>query len=155
MATRVPRGKDAVAMPKGAIPVQQSPKNSADGKFSIGLISTALANLILAGLASTISQLNLSPVYGSIPSSLYHAKLISFIVALSYIAKRSARQRGERERASDYQNWIAPWMYYTPAIQYVLFQHSEKFGPLWGPIITEAATYYPILFLTFISTSLL
>ena len=155
MAPRVPLEKDAGAMPKGAISVQQSHKTSAARKSNVALILTALAYLILAGFGSPISQLNLSPVYGSIPSSLYHAQLITFIAALSYIVKRSVKQRGEKERAWDYQNWIAPWMYWTPAIQYVLFQHSEVFGPLWGPVITEAATYYPILFLTFVSTSLL
>jgi hypothetical protein len=148
----MPDGK-ADDLPKDAVPVQQSTRKSAAGKSKVSAILTAVAFLVLAGFGSQISQLNLSPVYGSIPSSLLHGKAVTFVALLAYITKR--RVIGQGERAEDFMKWLAPWMYYTPPLQYVLFQHSEKFGPYWGPFFTEAATFYPILLLTFISSSLL
>jgi hypothetical protein len=155
MAPKAQPEKGAVKMPKGAVPVQQAPKRAAAGKSRVVLILTAITYLTLAGFSSPISQLNLSPVYGTIPSAIYHGQMITFIAALAYIAKRSAKKRGDTARDWDYQSWIAPWMYWTPALQFMLFQYSDKFGALLGPLITEAVTFYPVLFLTFISSSLL
>jgi hypothetical protein len=139
-------------LPRGAVPVQQSSRTSAAGKSKIGAILTAVASLILAGFGSQISQLNLSPVYGSIPSALLHGRVVTFVALLAYIIKR--RVAGQGGKVWDYEKLIAPWMYYTPVLQYVLFQQSEKLGPFWGPFLTEAATFYPILLLTFISSNL-
>jgi hypothetical protein len=154
MASKAPRKQPPKAddSPKDAVPV---------GSTTLGIskkariVFTAFWFLVLVGFASPISQLNLSPVYGSIPSSLYHSQLITYVVALAYIAKRSIKKPGETKNDWGFRNYIAPWMYWTPALQYVLFQYSETFGPRWGPIITEVATFYPLLFLTFLSSTLL
>jgi hypothetical protein len=107
----------------------------------------AAAFTTIAGVASKLSLLNLSPVYGSIPAGLYHSNLVTFVVILAYIARRTLKKDENR----DYEYLIGPWLYWTLPIQFQLFQYSEAFGPVWGPMITEAATFFPVLFLTLLS----
>lgn len=125
----------------------QPPQPLKSGKPKSQVLLNALGLLVSAGLSSPISQLNLSPVYGSIPASLYHAQGITFVALIAYVARRRLKQETYR----DYYYYIAPWLYWTPVIQFLLFPYSEDFGPLWGPIATEAATFYPVLFLSFLS----
>jgi hypothetical protein len=107
----------------------------------------AAAFTTIAGLASKISQLTLSPVYGSIPAGLYHANLVTFVVILAYIARRTLKKQENR----DYEFLISPLLYWTLPIQFQLFQYSGTLGPVWGPMVTEAVTFLPVLFLTLIS----
>jgi hypothetical protein len=115
-------------------------------------IGTAFALLALAALGSSISQLNLSPVYGSIPAAIYHQKGITFSMMLAYIAKKAFKGSGDTVEP---RNWIAPWAYYIPVIQFLLFRYSSELGALYGPLVTEAATYFPLLFLSFLTTIML
>jgi len=116
------------------------------------IVGTVFAVLGLAALASSVSQLNLSPVYGSIPAAIYHQKGITFTAMLAYVAKKGFKKSNV---TIEPRSWIAPWAYYIPVIQFLLFRYSSDLGPLYGPLITEAVTYFPLLFLSFLTTSIL
>lgn len=103
----------------------------------------AAAFLIVAGIASPVSQLNLSPVYGSIPASLHHSKAILATAILAFIGRANLK-RYLPERAADFTAVIAYW---TPVIQFFLFQYSGRLGIEYGPLFIEALTYFPLLFL--------
>lgn len=93
--------------------------------------------ILLAALSAQVSQLNLAPVYGSIPSALYHRWGVSasFLLALGlrgYVPKWLAR-------------WIAPFAFWIPGIQFFLFQLSSYLGNPLGPVLTEVLTCYPLI----------
>jgi hypothetical protein len=69
---------------------------------------------------------------------------------LAYISKSGLKNSRVSLNTRD---WIAPLAYWIPTIQWLLFQHSAKLGPQYGPLLTEALTFYPLLFLSFISAS--
>lgn len=112
-------------------------------------IGVALAILAFAAVGSHVSQYNLSPVYGSIPSNIYHQKGITFTAIVAYIASKSFKQQ---KIEFDSKDWIGPYCYYIPVIQSVLFPFSAKFGAQFGPLITETLTYFPVLLLSFLTT---
>lgn len=102
----------------------------------------AVELLILAALYSPISQLVLSPVYGSIPSSIYHQRLTMVTVLFAWILK-------DRIRSSVLWHMIGllPVIAFSiPTMQYILFQYSGQLGPVYGPLITEILTYSPLVF---------
>jgi hypothetical protein len=107
-------------------------------------VGRAAALLLLAGFASPISQLNLSPVYGSIPASLHHQRAMT-ITAVAALVGRGSLKRYIPASISEY---IAVVAYWTPVIQFFLLQHSGKLGIEYGPLLVESLTYFPLLFLS-------
>jgi hypothetical protein len=89
--------------------------------------------------------MNLSPVSGSIPAAIYHENLMTLAALVAYVASGSLKQPDVDIGA---KRWIAPWAYYVPVLQYVLFQYSGKLGAQYGPLVTEIFTYFPVLLLT-------
>src|ERR1700753_3100718 len=72
----------------------------------VGAVATALGLLVIAAAASPISQLNLSPVFGSIPSAIYHQKGITLATLAAFIIKRALKSKGLDPETS--KDWIAP-----------------------------------------------
>lgn len=100
--------------------------------------------LILTATYSHISQLTLSPVYGSIPSSIYHQRLTMVTVLLAWMVKGRIRSS-----ALWYMISLLPVIAFSiPAVQYILFQYSGSFGAVFGPLITEVVTYCPLVFVS-------
>ncbi|KAF2265115.1 S-adenosyl-L-methionine-dependent methyltransferase [Lojkania enalia] len=112
-------------------------------------VGRAAALLIIAGAASPISQLNLSPVYGSIPASLHHQRAITFTALLAFIGKGSLK----RHLPGDISEYIAVIAYWIPVIQFLLFQFSGQLGIEYGPLIIESVTFLPLLFLSVYAAS--
>lgn len=110
-------------------------------------VGRAAALLLVAGIASPVSQLNLSPVYGSIPSALHHQRSMTFTVIAALVARNSLR----KVLPSSLSEYIAVVAYWTPVIQFFLFQYSSQLGIEYGPSVAEFATYFPLLFLTIYS----
>jgi hypothetical protein len=104
----------------------------------------ALQLIILAAIYSPISWLSLTPVYGSVPSALYHnqgkiaAALIGFMT----------RHQLKKILPSSVVEWIPAFAFWIPTIQYVLFEYSSLLGLPFGPIITELLTFYPLTLLS-------
>lgn len=112
-------------------------------------VARAAAILLVAGLASPVSQLSLSPVYGSIPSSLHHQRTMTFTAVTAVIARRGLK----RYIPTSLAPYIAVVAYWTPVIQFLLFPYSGKLGIEYGPMIIESLTYFPLLFLSMYAAS--
>ncbi|KAH7112899.1 S-adenosyl-L-methionine-dependent methyltransferase [Dendryphion nanum] len=108
-------------------------------------VGRAAAFLIIAGIASPVSQLSLSPVYGSIPASLNHQRSITITAALAMMGKNLLKKFVPANIAA----YIAVIAYWTPVIQFFLFPYSAKLGIDYGPLIIESTTYLPFLFLSY------
>jgi hypothetical protein len=100
--------------------------------------------LTLAALYSNISQLTLSPVYGSIPASVWHSKGIMTACFLGWSSNLFIR-RHVPIKPHQLLPLIAA---YIPVVQFFLFQLSEFFGALYGPLITEVLTVLPLILLS-------
>jgi hypothetical protein len=107
-------------------------------------IGRAAVLLLIAGIASPVSQLNLSPVYGSIPSSLHHQRSMT-VTAIAALIARNSLKRYLPDTLAEY---IAVIAYWTPVIHFFLFPYSSQLGIEYGPLIIESATYFPLLFLS-------
>ncbi|KIW04480.1 uncharacterized protein PV09_04239 [Verruconis gallopava] len=114
-------------------------------------LGLAIAFMGLAAFASPVSQSNLSPVYGSIPSAIYHQKAIAIIPLVAFVVTNLSPRKYMPSNMMVYLPVIA---YYIPIIQWALFPLSGRFGAELGPLITEALSYYPLLFMACIATSI-
>lgn len=100
-----------------------------------------LALLVAAGGFSAASQLNLSPVYGEIPASIWHDNLANLACFVGWAS-------------GDYLDALLPWKLinllpvialFMPFIQNFLFGFSNTLGIPYGPVITEAFTIFPLI----------
>lgn len=107
-------------------------------------VGRAAALLLIAGIASPVSQLNLSPVYGSIPASLNHQRTMTFTAVAALIGRRGLKNYV----SADLAEYVAVIAYWAPVIQFLLFPYSGKLGIEYGPLIIESLTYFPLLFLS-------
>lgn len=92
--------------------------------------------LILMAVYSNVSQLTLSPVYGSIPSAIHHAKLMNAACFIGWSMNRSLPRRAHQ--------WLPLMAAYIPAVQFYLFKASSPLGATWGPVATELLTLFPL-----------
>ena len=129
----------------------QKPKVDDNG-LSMGheLSRATIKAFVLLGLAvasSSISQLALSPVYGSIPASIYHQRLVVTSVLLA-IATQSWFQVYLTDRIHLWTPYIPVIALVLPINQTFLLKRSARFGPSLGPILTEICTIVPILYVS-------
>ncbi|PHH87573.1 hypothetical protein CDD83_8674 [Cordyceps sp. RAO-2017] len=110
----------------------------------LSLYAKAAFLLALLGLYSVVSPLSLSPVYGSIPASIWHSKLLMTGCFVGW-AGNLAFRHFLPVRASHLAALVA---LYIPAVQWFLVGHSGRLGPTWGPVVTEALTLVPLAVLT-------
>ncbi|RPA83345.1 S-adenosyl-L-methionine-dependent methyltransferase [Ascobolus immersus RN42] len=111
-------------------------------KDAVFLIFGQFALIVIALAASYGSQLTLAPVYGSAAAGLHHRKLASAAYILGWASKFVLS--GVIPRPAFL---LAAWACYVPYLQTYLFQFSENWGNEYGPIVTEALTAYPVIFL--------
>ncbi|THZ04350.1 spermine/spermidine synthase [Aureobasidium pullulans] len=123
-----------------------SPTSSAKGSESdpVTHVLWALCMLELAAIYSPLSQLTLAPVYGSIPSSVFHHEITAIIVLLA-LTRSSIFSRFMPAQVEYYIPILASSI---PLIQTFLFKYSTELGVDVGPILTEGLTYYPLLLLS-------
>ena len=111
------------------------------------ILASAIATMALAGLASPVSQANLSPVYGAIPSSIYHQMGINVVLPIVFLLSRL------RTQSLNWSAFLPVMAYYIPVIQWALFPYSSRLGAELGPLLTECLTFYPLLLLAYLATS--
>ena len=112
----------------------------------------ALDLLVLATTYSPISQASLSPVYGSIPASIFHKKVVLVTALLAWLIK--IRYENVVERNLDQWITFLPLIaILIPWVQSQLFKQSGALGPLFGPLITETCTYAPLLFISVLAAA--
>lgn len=108
-----------------------------------------LGLLVLAATYSPISQLTLSPVYGSIPSSFYHQHLTIFAIFLVSALDNTIRGNILLHLI----NFLPVLAFAIPTVQFYLFQFSGQLGPVYGPLITELLTYCPLVFISILGAA--
>ena len=96
--------------------------------------------LSLAAIYSNASQLALSPIYGSIPSSIWHSKLI----AAACFAGWSSNLFLNRNLPFKAHLLLPIIAIYIPTVQFFLERFSGPLGARWGPLLTEVLTLFPI-----------
>lgn len=106
-------------------------------------VARASLMIVLAAAASAVSQLSLSPVYGSIPASLLHRRAVNITIVLAFVIGSAS---GTHSRVS-YERYLPVVASWSQPIQYLLSKRSSRMGPTYGPLITEALTCLPLLFI--------
>ncbi|TVY73563.1 Polyamine aminopropyltransferase [Lachnellula suecica] len=100
--------------------------------------------LTLAAAYSNVSQLTLSPIYGSIPSSIWHSKGVMTACFLGWSGNLFLRRQLPIKPAK-----LLPLIAaYIPVMQFFLFKVSGLLGAVYGPIIIESLTFLPLLLLS-------
>ena len=104
----------------------------------------ALQLIILAAVSSPISWLSLTPVYGSMPSALYHnqGKIVAALVGFL------GRKKLGKILPSETIGWLPVFAFWIPTVEFFLFKYSSILGPTFGPVLTELLTYYPLTLLS-------
>ncbi|RXG42111.1 hypothetical protein VDGE_10080 [Verticillium dahliae] len=97
--------------------------------------------LILVATYSNVSYLTLSPVYGSIPSSVWHSKVIMG-AAFAGWSGNIWLNRALPIKPAHLLPVIAMWI---PTIQFFLFGWSNTFTAHYGPLVTELLTLFPLV----------
>jgi hypothetical protein len=100
--------------------------------------------ITLAALYSPISQLSLSPVYGTAQSGLYHRWCTLGTALVAFLCICFLQQHIPKR----IENIIPAFAFWIPTLQFFLFKYSSVLPMPYGPLITEALTYYPLLFLS-------
>lgn len=99
---------------------------------------------ILVAISSNVSLLNLSPIYGSKSSNIWHSQLTWISCFLGWSFNRFF-QRLIPVKLRHILPLIAA---YTPLMQFYLFKLSGLMGVKFGPVVTESLTYSPLLIFT-------
>ncbi|KAH8666427.1 spermine/spermidine synthase [Xylariales sp. PMI_506] len=110
-----------------------------------GLIYGKAASLLaIIAVFSNVSELALSPVYGGIPSSQYHSKLVMGAAFLGWAGNLALRRVLPRKTVF----YLPVMAAYIPLAQFFLFKISSTLTAAWGPLVTELLTLLPLTVFT-------
>ena len=118
---------------------------------AIRSVCLAVTMLIIAAAYSPISQITLSPVYGAVPSTIFHRRGMMAAALVGWLGKNQLK----RYTSGNAIYFLPILAFYIPTIQFFLFQHSSWLGSPYGPLVTEVLTYYPLLALSVHAASIL
>lgn len=121
------------------------PRNSRQDPLSIAAKQLPPIVLLIGvlGLVSYLSQIILSPVYGSVGTGLHHYNVVFIIsTATSFFTLLRFGNLPHRVWRA-----IALMLMSAPLLLPSLFQYSGTWGPVWGPIITQGVMTWPCVFL--------
>lgn len=152
MAKKPRKGADSAPSKseEAATPAATAPVGSIDTRPKLWslIIALILHNnvrrafylVLLASMYAPLSQLILAPVYGSIPSGVYHKYGVIVSAMLSFLTKDYASVKVEQ--------FFPAFVFWIPTIHLMLFPCSSAFGNPAGPLITECLTTYPLVMLS-------
>ena len=100
--------------------------------------------LTLAAVYSNVSQLTLSPIYGSIPSAIWHSRAVMAACFIGWSSNLFIR----RQLPLKPQQLLPLIAAYIPVMQFFIFKISGSMGALYGPLIIELFTFLPLLLLS-------
>lgn len=104
----------------------------------------SLALLTLVGVYANASQMALSPVYGSLPSAIWHGKLTAAACFLGWAGNLFIEQRLPVRPLK-----LIPLVaVYVPVVQFFLCSYSSLLTARWGPLFIESVTLVPLIVLT-------
>lgn len=139
-----PKETVAVANDPQTQPITEAPRPKTVFQYVKNLnVQRALQLVVVAGVCSTISQANLAPVYGSIPSAIYHRYGSIAAIFLAFAVRRRLPPL--------FLKLVPTWAFWIPSIQFILMTFSTNLGCTIGPLVTELLTFYPLLVLSFYS----
>lgn len=127
------------------------PPTSLSGMSILSNPSTqkALQLIMLAAIYSPISWLSLTPVYGSVPSALYHVRGKVAVFLIGFLARKQL----QKVMPLSIARWLPAFAFWIPTFQFVLFKYSSVLGLPYGPVITELLTYYPLILVSLFTAS--
>ena len=113
------------------------------------LVSNASAHkaiqlVFLCAVYSPISWLTLTPVYGGVPSALYHHQAKVAAILVGFLGRKLLRKLLPKNIA----RCLPGFAFSIPIIQLVLFRYSSFLGLPYGPLITQLLTYFPLVALS-------
>ena len=94
-----------------------------------------------AALSGALTQLTLSPVYGSIPAATQHEQILRWALLLAFLARDTIQQY----LPPNPKRYLPVLAMYVPMAQYFLLKDSTRLGPSTGPVATELLTYFPVV----------
>lgn len=100
--------------------------------------------LTLAAIYSNVSQLTLSPVFGSIPSSIWHPSGVIVACFLGWCSNLFFDSNLPYKPVKLLPVLAA----YIPITQFALFKYSRFLGGIYGPMVIESVTFFPLLMLS-------
>lgn len=112
------------------------------------LIRTGIL-LTLAAIYSNVSQLTLSPVFGSIPASIWHQSGVMIACFLGWSSNLFLASNLPYKPVKLLPVLAA----YIPVTQFALFKYSGLLGGIYGPLVVESVTFFPLLMLSVSSTA--
>ncbi|KAK2049213.1 spermine/spermidine synthase [Colletotrichum somersetense] len=119
-------------------------KGETRGRFLQQQASAYLKSAVLLALAavySNVSQLALSPVYGSIPASIYHAKLVMIACFFGWAGNMFLN----RTLPFNPAKLLPVVAFWVPTVQFYLYMVSGVLTAYWGPLLTETVTLFPLI----------
>lgn len=105
--------------------------------------------LALVAVYANVSELALSPVYGSIPVSIWHNKLIMAALFVGWACNLHLGRLVPVKLA----NLLPVIAVYIPMAQFFLFKFSSTLTAFQGPFITELVTVVPLIILSVACTA--
>jgi len=108
---------------------------------SNAVIATVIYLCILS-LVSYVSQIILHPLYGGVGTALHHYDVVFTIAAGTSLATFLGFDRLPT------RNWkgVAVVLISAPLLLPIIFGFSGRWGPIWGPILTQAIMTWPCVF---------
>lgn len=108
----------------------------------------AAFHLTTAALAARISQLVLSPIFGSYPAATHHESLLHLALFLGWSCNRHLLRLWRACHASLSSRRLVPIVAaWIPVLSFWLQGISIMFGPRGGPLFIEVLTTLPLLVL--------
>lgn len=101
----------------------------------------AASLLAVVAVYANVSELALSPVYGGIPASIYHSKVVMGGAFVGWAGNLALR----RNLPMKTQYFLPLIAAYIPLVQFYLYKLSGSFTATWGPLVTELLTLFPLL----------
>jgi hypothetical protein len=98
----------------------------------------------LAAIYSNVSQLTLSPVFGSIPASIWHPRGVMVACFLGWSSNLFLTSNLPFKPLKLLPIIAA----YIPVMQFALCKYSGLLGGNYGPMIIETVTFFPLLLLS-------
>lgn len=94
----------------------------------------------LLGVASSASQLNLSPIYGSIPAAVTHSTALKVACFIGWAGNLILRMFIPLSTTQ-----LLPIIALNiPAIQFLMGCFTDRLGNWWGPLLIEGFTLFPL-----------
>ena len=113
-------------------------------------VHKAAQMIVLAALYGPVSELSLSPVYGTAQASIYH-RYGALATALAAFLSLTFLQGYIPKTVADFIPALAASI---PIVQFQIFKYSSSLPVPFGPLITELVTYFPLLFLSIYTAGL-